>query len=47
MDDIVEVVLSVSEAHISYAKNNVAKDITVTPANELVDAEQQTDKPEK
>ena len=44
-DDIVEVVLSVSEAHITYAKNNVAKDIAVTPASELEDAQQQTDNP--
>lgn len=44
-DDIVEVILSVSEAHITYAKNNVAKDIAVTPASELVDAQQQTDNP--
>ena len=44
-DDIVEVVLSVSEAHIAYAKSNIAKDIAVTPASELEDAQQQTDNP--
>ena len=44
-DDIVVVVISVIEAYITYAKNNVAKDIAVTPARELEDAQQQTDNP--